>query len=147
MKIYPYIHLRTQSSYSLSESTIKIQTLVDLVSILKWYVISDPWGIYLSEVLVLHFKVAWNLLSFLFCINSKGWMMDVFPWPGLNDKFIDCISSELEPDILNVIFSGKLIVIFVISIEILASFFIPEEHIHFKPLKTEVHSGCDKDNI
>jgi hypothetical protein len=34
-----------------------------------------------------------------------------------------------------------------ITIEILASFFIPEEHIHFKPLKTEVHSGCDKDNI
>ena len=30
-----------------------------------------------------------------------------------------------------------------ISIEILASFFIPNEHIHFKPLKTEVHTGCD----
>ena len=30
-----------------------------------------------------------------------------------------------------------------IAIEILASFFIPNEHIHFKPLKSEVHSSCD----
>ena len=33
-----------------------------------------------------------------------------------------------------------------ISIEILASFFIPNEHIHFKPLKSEIHSACDEDN-
>jgi len=34
-----------------------------------------------------------------------------------------------------------------ITIEILASFFIPNEHIHFRPLKTEVHIGCnDKDS-
>ena len=32
-----------------------------------------------------------------------------------------------------------------ITIEILASFFIPNEHIHFKPLKSEVHTGCDVD--
>ena len=32
-----------------------------------------------------------------------------------------------------------------ISIEILASFFIPNEHIHFKPLKSEVHEACDAD--
>ena len=32
-----------------------------------------------------------------------------------------------------------------IAIEILASFFIPNEHIHFKPLKSEVHSACDED--
>ena len=30
-----------------------------------------------------------------------------------------------------------------IAIEILASFFIPNEHIHFKPLKSEVHADCD----
>ena len=29
-----------------------------------------------------------------------------------------------------------------IAIEILASFFIPNEHIHFKPLKSEVHTVC-----
>ena len=30
-----------------------------------------------------------------------------------------------------------------ITIEILASFFIPNEHIHFKPLKSKVHADCD----
>jgi len=30
-----------------------------------------------------------------------------------------------------------------IAIELLASFFIPNEHIHFKPLKSEVHTDCD----
>ncbi|MBH10482.1 MAG: hypothetical protein CMG74_09075 [Candidatus Marinimicrobia bacterium] len=29
-------------------------------------------------------------------------------------------------------------------LEILASFLIPDEHIHFKPLKSEVHSDCDE---
>jgi len=29
-----------------------------------------------------------------------------------------------------------------IAIELLASFFIPNEHIHFKPLKSEVHTDC-----
>jgi len=32
-----------------------------------------------------------------------------------------------------------------IVIEILASFFIPNEHIHFKALKSEVHAACDED--
>jgi len=32
-----------------------------------------------------------------------------------------------------------------ISIEILASFFIPHEHIHFKPFRSEVHADCDDD--
>ena len=30
-----------------------------------------------------------------------------------------------------------------ICIEILASFFIPDEHVHFKPFKTEVHADCE----
>ena len=30
-----------------------------------------------------------------------------------------------------------------ISIEILASFFIPEDHVHFKPFKSEVHRDCE----
>ena len=32
-----------------------------------------------------------------------------------------------------------------IAIEILASFFIPNEHIHFKPLKSEVHTVCEEE--
>ena len=30
-----------------------------------------------------------------------------------------------------------------ITIEILASFFIPDEHVHFKPLKSDVHENCE----
>ena len=30
-----------------------------------------------------------------------------------------------------------------ISIEMLASFFIPREHVHFKPLKSDVHEDCE----
>ena len=29
-----------------------------------------------------------------------------------------------------------------ISIEILASFYLPKEHIHFKPIKSDVHEDC-----
>ena len=29
-----------------------------------------------------------------------------------------------------------------ISIEILASFFLPKEHIHFKPIKSDIHEEC-----
>ena len=35
------------------------------------------------------------------------------------------------------------IALFFISIEILASFYIPKEHVHFKPLKSDVHEVCD----
>ena len=30
-----------------------------------------------------------------------------------------------------------------IFIEILASFYLPKEHIHFKPIKSDVHKECD----
>ena len=29
------------------------------------------------------------------------------------------------------------------SVEVLASFFLPGEHIHFKGLKTEIHEHCE----
>ena len=37
-----------------------------------------------------------------------------------------------------------IIALIFIAIEILASFFIPNEHIHFKPLKSKVHSDCNE---
>ena len=37
------------------------------------------------------------------------------------------------------------IAFFVGAIEILSSFLLPDEHIHFKGFKTEVHSDCDDD--
>ena len=30
-----------------------------------------------------------------------------------------------------------------ITIEILASFYIPKEHVHFKPIKSDVHEDCE----
>ena len=32
-----------------------------------------------------------------------------------------------------------------ICIEILASFFIPHEHVHIRPLKSDVHESCDNE--
>ena len=29
-----------------------------------------------------------------------------------------------------------------ISIEILASFYLPKEHVHFKPIKSDIHEKC-----
>ena len=31
-----------------------------------------------------------------------------------------------------------------IFIEILASFYIPKEHVHLKPIKSDVHDKCDE---
>ena len=31
-----------------------------------------------------------------------------------------------------------------ICIEILASFFIPKEHVHLKPFKSDIHEKCEK---
>lgn len=31
-----------------------------------------------------------------------------------------------------------------IFIEILASFYIPKEHVHLKPIKSEIHDKCDE---
>lgn len=30
-----------------------------------------------------------------------------------------------------------------ITIEILASFYIPDEHLHLKPIKSDVHENCE----
>jgi len=35
------------------------------------------------------------------------------------------------------------IALFFISIEILASFYLPKEHVHFKTFKSDVHEKCD----
>ena len=31
-----------------------------------------------------------------------------------------------------------------ISIELLASFYLPKEHVHFKPIKSDVHEDCEE---
>ena len=34
-----------------------------------------------------------------------------------------------------------------IAIEILASFFIPNEHVHFRPIKSAVHANCEDEIV
>ena len=34
------------------------------------------------------------------------------------------------------------IAVIFISIELLASFYLPKEHVHFKPIKSDVHEDC-----
>jgi len=31
-------------------------------------------------------------------------------------------------------------------IEVLASFFIPNEHVHLKPIKSDVHAHCEEED-
>ena len=55
--------------------------------------------------------------------------------------FIEVISAVNEEAYI----TATIAIIF-ICIEILASFFIPNEHIHFKPFTSEVHRKCEEDS-
>ena len=39
--------------------------------------------------------------------------------------------------------TGVFMSLYMMSVEILASFFIPKEHVHFKPIKSDVHEKCE----
>ena len=73
----------------------------------------------------------------------KKHLLNILRW-GLRlhgiSHFIEVISAINEEAYI----TATIAFIF-ISIEILASFFIPNEHIHFKPLKSEIHTACDDD--
>ena len=72
---------------------------------------------------------------------SKKYFLNILRW-GLRlhgiSHFIEVISAINEEAYI----TAAIACVF-IAIEILASFFIPNEHIHFKPIKSEVHKGCD----
>ena len=53
---------------------------------------------------------------------------------------IEVVSAILENAYVTATIAGVFI-----FIEILASFFIPDEHVHLKPLKSNVHVDCDKE--
>ena len=73
----------------------------------------------------------------------KKHFLNILRW-GLRlhgiSHFIEVISAINEDAYM----TAAIALIF-ITIEILASFFIPNEHIHFKPLKFEVHTSCDEE--
>ena len=73
----------------------------------------------------------------------KKHFLNILRW-GLRlhgiSHFIEVISAINEDAYI----TATIAFIFIV-IEILASFFIPNEHVHFKPLKSEVHADCDED--
>ena len=74
----------------------------------------------------------------------KKYFFNILRW-GLRlhgiGHFIEVISAINEEAYI----TASIAFIF-ITIEILASFFIPNAHVHFKPIKSEVHTGCDEDD-
>ena len=72
----------------------------------------------------------------------KKQFLNILRW-GLRlhgiSHFIEVISAINEEAYI----TAGIAFIFIV-IEILASFFIPNEHVHFKPIKSEVHTECDK---
>ena len=72
-------------------------------------------------------------------------LLEILRW-GLRlhgiSHFIEVISAINEDAYI----TAAIAFIFIV-IEILASFFIPNEHIHFKPMKSEVHANCDEDTM
>ena len=72
----------------------------------------------------------------------KRQFLNILRW-GLRlhgiSHFIEVISAINEDAYI----TASIAFIFIV-IEILASFFIPNEHVHFKPIKSEVHTECDE---
>jgi len=72
----------------------------------------------------------------------KKHFLNILRW-GLRlhgiSHFIEVISAISEEAYI----TAAIVFIFIV-IEILASFFIPNEHVHFKPIKSEVHTECDE---
>ena len=67
-----------------------------------------------------------NILRWVLRLHGAGHLIEV----------VSAISEEA--------YVTALIALLFLLLEILASFFIPNEHIHFKPLKSEVHSDCNE---
>ena len=53
--------------------------------------------------------------------------------------------GHVYTDVVSENWMGVAIGSYIISVEILSSFLIPNEHVHFKGMKTEVHEKCDEE--
>ena len=53
------------------------------------------------------------------------------------------VTDDVYTDVVVKNWSGVAIGSYIIAVELLSSFLIPNEHIHFKGVKTEVHEKCD----
>lgn len=74
-------------------------------------------------------------------MNRNRYFLSIIRW-GLRlhgmGHMIEVISALAEGAYI----TATIALIF-ITLEILASFYIPDEHIHLKPLKSEIHKDCD----
>jgi len=72
----------------------------------------------------------------------KKHFLEILRW-GLRlhgvGHFIEVLSAVTEGAYVTA--SIALVFIF---IEILASFYIPKEHVHLKPIKSDIHDDCDE---
>ncbi len=72
----------------------------------------------------------------------KNHFLEILRW-GLRlhgiGHFIEVFSAVTEGAYVTA--SIALVFIF---IEILASFYIPKEHVHLKPIKSDIHDDCDE---
>ena len=70
----------------------------------------------------------------------KNNLLEILRW-GLRlhgiGQLIEVVSAIREEAYI----TASIALIF-ITIEILASFYLPKEHVHFKPLKSDVHEEC-----
>ena len=68
-------------------------------------------------------------------------LLEILRW-GLRlhglGHFIEVVSAILE----GAYFTATIALLF-IFIEILASFYIPKEHVHLKPIKSDIHDSCN----
>ena len=74
----------------------------------------------------------------------KKYFLNILRW-GLRlhgiSHFIEVISAINEEAYI----TATIACIF-IAIEILASFFIPNEHVHLKPIKSDIHAHCEEED-
>ena len=86
-------------------------------------------------------RIALNKIGSKLYMILKKYLLDILRW-GLRlhgiSHFIEVVSAINEEAYI----TATIAFIFIV-IELLASFFIPKEHIHFKPLKSEVHADCE----
>ena len=73
----------------------------------------------------------------------KNYFMSILRW-GLRLHGISHLVEVIAAISEGALITASIAFIF-ITIEILASFFIPDEHVHIKPIKSEVHKDCSTD--
>ena len=86
--------------------------------------------------------IVYCLAAICFCFSWKGLVLTEDIESTLEENARQSESSIME---IGMCFDwyGVIIGTYIIAVELLSSFLIPNEHVHFKGMKTEVHEKCD----